>query len=277
MKASRLVCLLFVLAAAAWAQDEQEPGKDHPQIPRFPNTYIDHYESNDFAFAEFLIDTEGTTQKIEGERWSIIYRTREGARVPDGVEVIRNYENAFKKNGGTLILKVENPGNPSYATLKMPAAPGELWLQVNSEVGIVEMTIIRTKEMVQKIELSAGAMERALGETGRVALRGILFETGKSDIKPASEPLLGEIAKLFERDEGLLLTIEGHTDNVGQKADNQRLSEQRASAVKSWLVAHGVAAEKLETAGFGDSKPDADNVTEDGRARNRRVELVKRS
>ena len=69
--------------------------------------------------------------------------------------------------------------------------------------------------------------------------------------------------------------IEGHTDNVGDKTANQGLSERRAQAVIGWLVAHGINGGRLSARGYGDSKPVADNSTDEGRARNRRVELVK--
>jgi outer membrane protein OmpA-like peptidoglycan-associated protein len=74
----------------------------------------------------------------------------------------------------------------------------------------------------------------------------------------------------------LRIGIEGHTDSVGQPGYNQRLSAERAASVKAWLVGHGIDAARLDTAGFGDGRPVADNATEDGRARNRRVELVRR-
>ena len=74
----------------------------------------------------------------------------------------------------------------------------------------------------------------------------------------------------------LKLVIEGHTDNVGNAAANRTLSEQRAAAVKAYLVAqHGIDAARLETAGHGDAKPAAPNTTHEGRQQNRRVELVK--
>src|SRR6185295_3597345 len=110
---------------------------------------------------------------------------------------------------------------------------------------------------------------------GRVAVYGIQFDTGKATIKAESEAVLNEIDKLLLARADLKLNIEGHTDNVGAKAANLTLSGQRATAVQAWLGAHGIEAARLTVRGFGDSKPVADNSSDEGRAKNRRVELVK--
>jgi outer membrane protein OmpA-like peptidoglycan-associated protein len=117
----------------------------------------------------------------------------------------------------------------------------------------------------------------ALSETGRVATQGIYFDTGSDRIRPESSPTLKEIAAMLSEHGDLALTIEGHTDNVGNAATNQTLSEKRAAAVKAALVAeYGVDAARLETAGFGADKPVGSNDTPEGRQTNRRVELAKK-
>lgn len=122
---------------------------------------------------------------------------------------------------------------------------------------------------------SVGAgLARELEATGRARLYGILFDLDSAVIRPESEPVLREVAELLAARPGLRLTIEGHTDASGTDVHNLRLSEHRAEAVRSWLVANGIAASRLATAGFGESRPVADNGTELGRAQNRRVELV---
>src|SRR5262249_26128044 len=103
----------------------------------------------------------------------------------------------------------------------------------------------------------------------------ILFDTGKATLQPASDGPLNEVLQLLKSDESLKLRIEGHTDNVGGAAANQALSDKRAQSVRDWLVSHGIATERLTGQGFGATKPVADNSTDDGRAKNRRVELVK--
>ncbi|MEO7494978.1 MAG: OmpA family protein [Massilia sp.] len=103
----------------------------------------------------------------------------------------------------------------------------------------------------------------------------VLFDTGKSNIKPEAQNVLGEAAARIRKFGGAGVTIGGHTDNVGKAAANQLLSEQRAAAVKVWLIGReGVPAAGLVVKGYGKSQPVADNASEAGRARNRRVDVV---
>ena len=87
--------------------------------------------------------------------------------------------------------------------------------------------------------------------------------------------MLSEIAKMLQQNPDVKVSVEGHTDNVGSAASNQTLSEKRAQSVVAWLTSHGTDASRLKAKGWGASKPIEDNGTEDGRAKNRRVELVK--
>ncbi len=123
----------------------------------------------------------------------------------------------------------------------------------------------------------AAALESKLEKEGRAEIHGIYFDFDKATLKPESTPVLQEIAALLVRQPAWALDIEGHTDSVGTEAHNMTLSKQRADAVKHALVTeYGIAAARLTPAGFGASKPRESNDTLAGRARNRRVELVKR-
>ena len=132
--------------------------------------------------------------------------------------------------------------------------------------------------LISNISVNAGGKDLydALTAEGRVATQGILFDTGSDVLRPESTPTLTQIGEMLAEHAELKLTIEGHTDNVGDAAANRALSEKRAAAVKAYLVSkHGVSADRLQTAGHGDAKPAAPNATAEGRAQNRRVELVK--
>lgn len=110
---------------------------------------------------------------------------------------------------------------------------------------------------------------------GRVATQGIYFDTGSAQLRPESTPTLAEIADALRQNPALRLTVEGHTDNVGDPGANRALSEQRARAVIAYLGSREkIAAGRLEAAGLGDSRSVADNGTAEGRQQNRRVELV---
>jgi OOP family OmpA-OmpF porin len=123
--------------------------------------------------------------------------------------------------------------------------------------------------------LPAAALKQKLDSDGRVAIQ-VNFATDKADILPTSEPQLAQVLDLLRTDPALKLAVEGHTDNTGDAAHNRTLSEARARAVVAALAGKGIDAARLQAAGFGADRPVADNAGEEGRARNRRVELVKR-
>lgn len=131
---------------------------------------------------------------------------------------------------------------------------------------------------IGNVRVAAGGKDLydALAENGRVATQGILFDTGSDRIRPESTPTLEEIADMLEEHEDLKLTIEGHTDNAGDEASNQNLSERRAASVMAYLIEkHDIDAERLDAQGFGESQPAVSNDTVEGRQQNRRVELVR--
>lgn len=266
---------LCLVPATTLAQDDCEGCKDHPQVQRFPGFYLYQATENDFNSISFTV-ADGKEVQKEGKYWRLVYGKREGAKTPSCVETTRNYENAFKKGGGKLVWR------DSYwcgATLFMPLGKSERWMNLYNNVsGNGEMTfeIIEVAQMEQKVEVSAADMLEALNKSGFVALHGIFFDTGKDVIKPESEPLLAEVLKLLGDNADLKLSVEGHTDNQGNPKSNQALSQKRAESVAKYLTGKGVDAKRLSSKGWGDTKPVGDNRTEDGRAQNRRVELVKK-
>ena len=141
----------------------------------------------------------------------------------------------------------------------MPRGAGKfLWLEVEvAASGLTyELTVVDEGAMRQDVEFTAADLSRILNEKGSVALHGILFDTGKATIKPESAAALAPIGELLKTNAALKLEIQGHTDNVGVAAANLKLSQDRAAAVKDYLVkTFGVAADRLTTSGFGDTKP----------------------
>jgi outer membrane protein OmpA-like peptidoglycan-associated protein len=124
--------------------------------------------------------------------------------------------------------------------------------------------------------VSANELLQELNKNGFVALY-INFDTGKAELKQDGVAAVKEIATLMKSNPTLKLSVEGHTDNVGDAGSNKKLAEARAKSVTAAIVASGIEAARLSAAGFGQDKPVADNRTEEGRAKNRRVELVKKS
>ena len=120
----------------------------------------------------------------------------------------------------------------------------------------------------------ASKMEQALAAKKPVEIYGIYFDFNSATIKPDSEAVLKQISDIMHRNPDWKLSVSGHTDNIGEAAFNQGLSERRAAAVKEALVSrYGIAADRLTTSGHGASQPIETNSTVEGRARNRRVEL----
>ena len=161
----------------------------------------------------------------------------------------------------------------------MPAEGKNVWLQIQRSDGgeVYDLVVVEEAAMEQKVEFTA--MELAKRYTRRAPSRctASCSIPARSTICPESAAVLATIGEVLKSEPTLALEVQGHTDNVGKPAANLKLSRERAAAVKAYLVAkHNVSADRLVTSGFGDTKPIADNATEDGRSRNRRVELVRR-
>ena len=125
-----------------------------------------------------------------------------------------------------------------------------------------------------KQEITSNEILTELNTNGHIALY-INFETGKSDIKPESQKIIDQIVEMLKSNPTLKISIEGHTDNVGNSQSNQTLSENRAKAVMNAIIAKRIDKSRLSTKGWGQTKPIVDNSSDDGRAKNRRVEIVK--
>jgi OmpA-OmpF porin, OOP family len=158
-------------------------------------------------------------------------------------------------------------------------ADKQLWVEVyqpwDDDKGYW-LTVMETKPLDVKVQLiPAEQMKQALDSAGHVALY-INFDTDKATIRPDSQPIIAQIVKLLTDNPQLKLEVQGHTDNSGTADHNQTLSAARANAVAGSLIAQGIAMDRLVPKGYGQTKPIADNGTDDGKAKNRRVELVKR-
>jgi len=267
--------LLFLLATGAFAQQKDEKNcKDHPLFPnRMPGDYwIHHCKSSQFDAFAFTV-AKGKTETVEGQFWQIGYYPQASApQKPSELMIQRNYENAVVKAGGKVVFSEKGK-----STLKITKDGKETWVQVQAEfTGKYSLIIVQKEAMEQAIVVDAAAMANDINATGHVAVYDILFDTGKSDIKPESAKAIEEIAKLLKNNPALKLHVVGHTDNEGTLDGNLKLSMARAQAVIAALTGqHGIAASRLNAFGCGQYAPVASNDTPEGRAKNRRVELVK--
>ena len=242
---------------------------------------------------------------VEGKSFRIVYKVPSDR---SALEIDQNYKQSLAAKGFQVIYECANSDcisgstslynfggllddsrrNPAYSKQiayrleKLSRPEGDVYVQILSGKGNGAVTLVRvveTKGMEDDkiVFLDAKAMNLGLDTQGHVALYGIFFDTDKADLKPESEPTLVEIGKLMKDHPDLKLIVTGHTDNQGEFDYNVDLSKRRARAVVEALTAHqGVSNKRLTPFGAGMSAPVALNDDEKGRAKNRRVELVKR-
>ena len=268
------LCLFALLIAPVLvvAQEDVPGSKDHPLLTRMPNFYIDDYENIEFDQADFK-DNKGEDIKVEGHIYDIFYMLKEGKTVPGKFQVLKNYENAIKMIGGSTVYEADEE-----AWLKVEKSGETTWIYVDARTsGEYELKIIEKKAMAQEVVADAKSLASDISSTGHVSVYGIHFDFNKVTIKPESEQTLKEIAKLLKQNPNLNLYVVGHTDNVGKIDYNMQLSKARAEAVVKALVSeYGLDQNRLAPYGVGPLAPVSSNETEEGRALNRRVELVKK-
>lgn len=141
--------------------------------------------------------------------------------------------------------------------------------------GLIGNQMDKQEAELRKDMAGTGVEVKREGDTIKLeAPSNITFDTNRADVKPEFRPVLDQVATSVGKYPGTVVRVEGHTDSVGSAAYNQTLSENRAQSVASYLVQHGVPSDRVAAVGYGLSRPIADNATVDGRARNRRVEML---
>jgi outer membrane protein OmpA-like peptidoglycan-associated protein len=273
--------MLAIAAAAAAAAPDAPGSRDHPLLTRYPDSHIVDYEKN-FNAVEFAVGTqagEPRRQSVEGDATVIRYFHNDAGKQPSPLQLIRNYQNAIKSIGGEVVYeRLPRDGDGGETTLKVSTGGKDVWIRLDPEIFSAptqsyRLSIVEVAALKQVV--TANKLLEELNKSGFIALY-INFDTGKWDLKADGKATVGEIVSMLKSAPGLKISVEGHTDNVGQAAANKALSTQRAQSVMSAIVAGGIAANRVSAAGFGQERPVADNRSEEGRAKNRRVELVKK-
>lgn len=255
--------------------------KDHPLLTRYPNSHITEYEKA-FNAVEIAVGKKGgepMRRAIEGDATIIHYFHNNADKQPSPLQLIRNYQNAIKGIGGEVVYeRLPREGDGGETTLKVATGGKEVWVRV--EPGIFsapaqsyKLWIVEVAGMQQVV--TANKLLDELNRNGFIALY-INFDTAKWDLKADGQATVREIIAMLKSAPALKIAVEGHTDNVGQPAANKRLSENRAKSVMTAIVAGGIDAKRVTASGLGQERPIADNRHDEGRAKNRRVELVKK-
>jgi OOP family OmpA-OmpF porin len=309
MRRSGTIPFVFLLALClsppgAQAQQRDVAGeRDYPGVGRFAGSAITGYQvkvfnATNLQAAPFKDGNAADARRLEGKITRVAYRTNPG---PSILEVSRNFETQLAKDGFETLLACDTeacgaiPFTEGVDILPIP----QMWVDgfnyryyaghksdngrdiyatvitsKNNDNVTTQLVVAVVGEIANKM-VDAATMAKGLGDKGHIALYGIYFDTDRAALKPESRPTLDEIAKLLNGQPTLNVFIVGHTDSQGSFEHNMTLSRQRAEAVAAALAtSHNIARGRLRTAGVGMLSPVGSNATEDGRALNRRVELV---
>ncbi len=308
----RIAPVLFgLLLCAGWAiaQGQDVRGsKDHPLLTRYPGSVITKYLTEEYDEFELPLGALGRnklekSRHLEGKITHIEYENPKGRSV---LEIYRNFESALRTAGFEILFtcaSVQQCGSAAYGfnffprqkemwidngTARHPSAKlsrpqGDVYVSLAIQQHLVAPAATTLLDVIEMKPMEAGlvtvnaeSLAGDINRAGHASVYGIYFDTGKADVKPESDAALAEIAKLLQQDPKLKLYVVGHTDNQGALDMNMDLSRRRADAVVKVLTTkYSVAPARLHALGDGPSAPVASNDTEEGRAKNRRVELVK--
>lgn len=205
----------------------------------------------------------GVQYKFEGD-WN---------KRPSTVQIVQNYVGAIQKGGGEVLYQSDN-----YVSGKIKKSDGVYWVTVSSDgSGDYTLYSVREEAMKQDVVLTAEEIKNGIRTEGKAVFYGIYFDTDKATLKSESAPALEEMARYLKANPSVQVYIVGHTDNTGDFARNTALSKSRAEAVVAALSGtYGVGKDQLSAQGAGPLAPVASNESAEGKAKNRRVEMVKR-
>ena len=256
---------------------------EHEIIKPFPNSVLAENMSkyNKFDQFEFFVQNKKTKQRekinVKGQYWKLLYEVRKpnGERVQDisTVEFLENYKNAALEKGGEVLWE-----DRGVLDIRIPRDDGgNTYCQImpSANLGQIYLNIIDQKAFKQSLTFGVDELKTALDKEGKVILHGILFDLDNASLKQESVKQLSNMVALLLKYPDLKIEIQGHTDNQGKDDYNMKLSKNRAETVSSYLQLFGVDKTRLVSNGFGETKPIVSNDTEEGRAQNRRVELIK--
>ena len=272
--ASIVLAVMFAavpIAHAASPTADRKGCSEHALLSRMQGYFITRCDQLEFGTRDFATSRTAKIH-VEGRSSWYVYTPGAAAKNAGPLAVIRNYANAVTAIGGTVVYD----NGRDKATLKLVKDGKEWWLTISAFGSVYyEVFSVEKAEMVQEVVADAAALSKGVAAEGHIAVYGILFDTGKAEIKPESSGAIAEIAKLLVENPSLKLHVVGHTDNQGKVAANMSLSQARAKAVMNVLVKkHGVSLSRLGAYGVGPYAPVASNRNDEGRAKNRRVELV---
>lgn len=270
-----LIILFSLHIAFGHAQDVARCKDAEPNyINRMPGFNISDCKNSDYNDVELVYYVKGKANKIKksGKHYLIFYAKKfDETQKFSSAQINQNYNNAIIKVKGTAL-------DDKLTTFSASINGKEVLMQVHTasnstdaksySIDIVEVDIMKQNIVVN--------MQEAIDQYGKIALYGILFDIGKSEIKPESKEALEQITNYLNSNPNVKIYIVGHTDNTGNYAGNLTLSKSRAESIKNYLVSNAKITEsRISTEGVASLCPVSSNDHEEGRKLNRRVEIVK--
>jgi OmpA-OmpF porin, OOP family len=271
--------LMFLTTSGLKAQTEDAGGCiDHPMFNRIPDYRIDECMVKDTGTFSFPVESRNTVdvkkQVVEGKYSYYSYKVKEGAKDVPSLLILRDLDYRLAENYGSIVARVVEPGNSSsFITGKVAKDNMDTWILIRAEGNGYQLNIVEKQRKVQVIR--ADSMWNTLDKKDSITL-DIFFDDDTITIIPASLPVVDQIYDLLVNHPDLKLSIQCHTDNRRPPIDNKIKSAMRAKVVLDALTAKGISKTRLSSIGWGQDKPVADNKTADGRAKNRRVVIVKK-
>lgn len=265
-----LLCLVFQTSFA-----QTGPCERHPLFNMLPNHKISFCEEKEFDKLEMTYyDDKGNYIQLQKSGYLLTswYEFQgEFEKRPSNALIFQNYIQAVTSKGGSIIHQ-----NNSRIYLQVKSGGEQWWIMVQSDQsGTYSVNTLKEASMNQYILLSAEDIEKEAKQSGKVAFYGIYFDTDKAEVKPESKETLEQMAKYLNNNPKVKVFIVGHTDNTGTFQHNLNLSQKRAEAVvESLNKTHKIPMDRLKAHGVSSLSPVASNSTEEGKAKNRRVELV---
>jgi outer membrane protein OmpA-like peptidoglycan-associated protein len=250
---------ILTLVAPGTVPEQIDPAKgEFPYLTGLPGSKL---TGGALETAPFTVPVEGASQPEVVASGSI----HKSYTAPDGFTnalFMAEYPAALKKAGWVIVRQSSSADSAILAHYSQQGR--NVWAYLHLGGGRMDFSVA---------DAGARDLGKTLSADCHVAIYGVLFDFNKATLQTASEPPLQQVLALLKKNTTLNIEVQGHTDNVGTDTYNQTLSESRAAAVVTWLTQHGIAAARLTSKGYGMTKPVADNRTDEGRAKNRRVEI----
>lgn len=274
-----LLSIFLIMSSLSVLAFQDSEKLEHPVIKPMPgSSLIERSSKHESYFSLKLLAKEGgkkVNKEVSGEYWRLRYEILDSSgekimSVSRG-EIIGNYISAALEKGGK-----EHSKGSNFLVFSVPRKDGGItWAKMVASSGEYTLEIIDEKPLVPVLSFGAEELKKALDSEGRIAIYGINFAVDSDRLQLGAEKILSEFVKLMSLYPDLEIEIQGHTDNTGAAQHNLDLSGKRAESVKKFIMLFGIESSRLISKGYGLTNPIESNDTEEGRAKNRRVELVK--